>query len=349
MRAVSRIFEYLNLERKSEHGSWDYFAPIEKIRVLAAKLIGAGPDEIGISPNTSYGFNLAAQGLEFKKGDEVLVPEGEFPAGVYPWLNLKFRGVRIKFIRSEAGFFSFGNFLKAVNKKTKLVSVGFVQSFNGFKIDLEAIGIVCREKSIVFVVDGIQGVGNQEIDVKKCGIDLLTCGGQKWLLSPPGSGFFYVSRKLQKKIRPAFFGWMGVDWQYCWDNLRIYDKPPFESARRYEIGSYPYADLAGMAASLEMIEQIGVRKIQRHTLELLDYLIGYLQESGLRIVSNLDPLHRSAILTFAAKNAKSLHRQLMQKQIICSFREGNIRISPHFYNTPAEIDRLISALGKFGH
>lgn len=322
------------------------FELLDKIRDTIASMINCSPDEVALTTNTSYGFNIVANGLEFKSGDEIILSDVEFPANVYPWLNLKRKGVKIKFIRNENNFFSFENLLKVLNKKTKLLSLSFVQFFNGYKNDLEQIGKICQDNRMIFVVDGIQGIGASDLDVKKCNIDFLSCGAQKWLLSAPGTGFFYCSKDVLDKIRPAFFGWLGVDWKVKFTDLLRYNLKPFSSARRFEIGSYSYPNLRTFYASLNLLKKIGIANIEKQNQALLDRLIDYLQNSTYQIKSSLEPRHRSSILSFSAKNGQKLWQKLTKNKIIVSYREGLIRVSPHFYNSFEEIDRLIAILKK---
>ena len=189
-------------------------------------------------------------------------------------------------------------------------------------------------------------MGCQTLDVKKSHVNFLSCGAGKWLLSSPGTGFFYASEELQKKLKPVFFGWLGVDWKLRFEDLQHYDKTPFPSARKFEIGTYPYALLYILASSLKLITGLGVPNIEVHTKRLLDPLIEYLQDSPFEIKSSLEPEHRSGILSFTGRNAERLHQKLFRGQIICSFRENNLRISPHFYNTEEEIARFIQILRR---
>lgn len=331
------------LDESTEHHSFEL---LDQIRKIIAKMINSSDDEIALTFNTSYGLNIAASGLDFKAGEEILLSDCEFPANVYPWLNLREKGVKIKFIESENRFFSIENFIKSITSKTKLLSLSFVQFFNGYKNDLEKIGKICKANGIIFVVDGIQGVGSSVLDVKKSQIDFLSCGGQKWLLSAPGTGFFYCSKKFLSQLKPSFFGWLGVDWKIDFTDLLKYNLTPFNSARKFEIGSYSYSNLRTFYPSLKLLEKIGIPTIQKQNLALLDRLIDYLKNSPYRINSSLNPKHRSSIFSFSAKNGKELFEKLIKNNIIASYREGLIRLSPHFYNTTQEIDRLIRILQK---
>jgi cysteine desulfurase/selenocysteine lyase len=323
------------------------FAALDNIRRFGASLIGADKREVGFGFHTGFGLNIAAFGLPLKRGDEVLLSDVEFPSNVYPWMALRQRGVRVRFMRSRHGIFNIDNLVSAIGKSTRVLSLSFVQFFNGYKNDLEAIGAVCRERGIYFVVDGIQGCGHQPLDVHACGIDIFSSGGQKWLLAPLGTGIFYVRKDLQDHLSMPFASWLSVDWKLNFSDLFHYDLPFFNSARRFELGTYPYAHVHAMEAALKLIVSLGVKNIQRHNHALLDLLIAYLKSRDcFRIVSDLGPRHRSSILSFTCPGAKEVHAKLMKRKFICAFREGSIRISPHLFNNRFDILKLIDVLDR---
>ncbi|MDH4223017.1 MAG: aminotransferase class V-fold PLP-dependent enzyme [candidate division Zixibacteria bacterium] len=351
LRALKKTKEYYDALSLKKIMDMDEatFGMMDKIRTYIAKMIKAKPSEIGLVPNTSYGLNIVSNGLDWKRGDKILLSEVEFPANVYPWLNLKSKGVVIKFIKSKNGFFDIDNLLEAIDSGCRLLSLSYVQFFNGFKNDLKTIGKICEEKNLFFVVDGIQGIGCLDLDVSKCKIDFLACGGQKWLLSSLGTGFFYLSEKAKMKIKPAFFGWLGVDWKMNWADLLKHNLKPFSSVRKFEIGTYPFSTLWTMCSSLELFSEIGLKAVEKKVLSLLDILIDYLQNSPIQIKSSLDPKHRSGILSFSTKDCSKLHELLSRKKILTSFRENSIRVSPHFYNSFEEIEKLIQVLKKLNN
>jgi len=343
-KATEEYYKYLRLE-KTEDIDEASFRKLDEVRILIGRMIKAKPAEIAFAPHTSYGLNVAAWGLDLNPGDQILLSDVEFPANVYPWVNLKQKGLNIKFMPSKNRCFDINNFVKAIDTKTKVLSLSFVQFFNGFKNDLKTIGRICEEKDIFFVVDAIQGVGCLDLDVKECKIDLLSCGGQKWLLSSLGTGFFYLSSEAKREIEPSFFGWMGVDWKLKFSDLFKFDLPPFPSVRKFEIGTYPYSLIWTMHSSLKLLSEVGIENIERHNLALLDLLIEHLKKQDYQITSSLDPNHRSSILSFSGKKTKSLYDKLLKSKILVAYREGSIRVSPHFYNTAGEIERLIELLG----
>jgi cysteine desulfurase/selenocysteine lyase len=350
-KKVMEKFLYDSAHTENAHDA-ESFRIIEEVRGKCAKLIGAKSPEIALTTNTSYGLNLVCRGLKLKRGDEILLPEVEFPANIYPWLNLKSEGIRVKFIRCPNGFFDTNRFYDAITSKTRVFSVSFVQFFNGYKNDLKALGAICREKDVFFVVDGIQGVGNQVLDVKKCNIDLLSCGGHKWLLSPPGTGFVYLSSEAKRSLSAPFSGWLSVDW--CrgkknpdFSNLLRYDLTTFESARRFEFGSYPVVDIRGFNACLDVLLRAGIRNIERHNHMLLVPIVDFVRSSSrYRLQSSLEEKHLSSIINVTGRGIKGVHSRLTGEGIVTSFREGGIRISPHFYNTETEIQKLIDVLER---
>jgi len=342
------LYRYYEMTQYLEKSKIDHeaFASLDNIRKLGAAMIGAKSDEVGYGFSTTFGLNIAAFGLPLKSGDEILLSDVEFPANVYPWLALRERGIKVRFLKSSNKCFDIDIFRKAIGRKTRVLSLSFVQFFNGHKNNLEEIGRICKEKGLYFVVDGIQGCGTEEIDVRKCRIDILSSGAQKWMLSPLGTGYFYVRKELQRKLRFPFASWLAVDWKLKFTDLFHYDLPFFDSARRFEMGTYPYAHIFAMEAALEMISSLGVKNIQRHNHELLDSLISYLQaDAKYRIISSLVEENRSSILSFSFKGADRFHKRLSADKIIVSYREGGIRVSAHLFNDQTDIGRLMARLG----
>jgi len=327
---------------------FETFGMLDGIRKMCAELVGANADEIGFCPNTSLGLNICTSGLEWKPGDEVLLSELEFPADVYLLRPLTEKGVVVRYLKAEKGYVAPEELAVNLTPHSKLFITSFVQFFNGYKQDLAALAEVCHKNGTLLVVDGIQGVGNQQLDVHTSGVDFLAAGAQKWLLSSHGTGFFYCSRELQKKIKPAYFGWMGVDWKVDWTDLWKKDLQPFDSARRFEIGSHPHGPVRHFYWSLTLIKKAGLAKIEKYTRALLDLLVEYLSDSPYHLRSSREPPHRSSILSFSHPNGAELVKYLKSRKIIASYREGGVRVSPNFYNSPQEMERLIDELKRFG-
>jgi cysteine desulfurase / selenocysteine lyase len=348
------IKEHVDIRVASEKDDAHIAYPAaDDLRHSYAKLIGAHHRHIGIGSNTTFGLNLAAFGLPLKRGDEVLVSDIEFPAAVYTVKAAAVaRGLKVKYIKSIDRRFDVELFEKAITKKSRLLVISFVQFFNGYKNDLAAIGKLCKKHGIYFVVDGIQGMGVEPINVPKLGIDVFTSGCQKWMLAPQGCGFFYVSDEMREKIVPPFMSWTGADWKLKFTDLLHFDRPYFDSSRRFEMGYYAVLNILGMRAAVRLFEDLGIKNIQAHIHGLIDRLAAYIGTNPYyRITSTLVPKHRSAMFTFTCKDLETLHRELLKRKIILVHREGSIRVSVHLYHNEADIDSLIEVLDEFskGH
>jgi cysteine desulfurase/selenocysteine lyase len=319
-----------------------------EIRPILAEMINAHVEEIGFAYNTSYGLNIAAAGIDFKTGDEIILSDVEFPANTYVWTKLESRGVKVKFIKSRDMCFDIDIFKKAITSKTKLFSISFVQFFNGYRNDLIVIGKICQEHNIFFAVDGIQGVANIPLDVKQCKIDLLACGGYKWLMSPIGGGFFYLNKKAKLRIEPVQSGWFGVDWKGDVSNLLRHHLEPMKHADRFGMTLYPFLQMMGLHASVKFIKSIGLDRIYAHNQFLINNIMEYLDgHQYYRLATSSDPKHRSSILGIACVDPKGLQAWLKERRIITSYREGMVRVAVNFYNTREHIEKLIEELDRF--
>lgn len=329
--------------------SHDAFACADSLRKELAGFIGARKSEVGISSNTSFGLTLAAHGLPLKRGDEVLVSDVEFPAIIYAWRGAaEARGLKLTYVLSKDRRFDIDAFRRAISKRSKVLALSWVQFFNGFKNDLAELSHICKEHGMYFVVDGIQGVGAEPINVHRLGIDIFSCGCQKWMLSPQGCGFFYVADHVRKQLRSSYITWHSVDWKLKFDDLFKYDLPYFDGARRDELGYYAVLNLLAMRASVDIFRRLGIRNIRTHNYALIDRLADYVQRSSIyRITSTMQKRHRSSIFTFTGPRLIDLHRRLLKSGIICVRREGSIRISVHLFNNESDIDRLIRQLQSF--
>ncbi|MEW6411228.1 MAG: aminotransferase class V-fold PLP-dependent enzyme [Candidatus Zixiibacteriota bacterium] len=338
----------IRLEAKVDD-SHEAFAVHDKLRQDYAGLIGADKREVGVALSTTYGLNIAAFGLPLKEGDEVLVSDVEFPAAVYTFKGAaQARGFKVRFVESTDRFFDIEKFRKAITPRTRALVLSFVQYFNGFKNDLDQIGAICKEHDIVFVVDGIQGMGAEVIDVRKSQIDIFSSGCQKWMLAPQGCGFFYLSDDIRDRLVHSNMSWLSADWNVEFTNLFRFDLPYFDSARRFEMGYYAVLNLLGMNASVEIFKSLGIDNIQQHNHELIDRLVNHMRANSFySITSSMEGIHRSSIFTFKCPRLDELHAILGKRGIKVVKREGSIRVSVHLYNNEEDIDRLIAVLDEF--
>jgi cysteine desulfurase / selenocysteine lyase len=323
----------------------DIFASMAESRRLAARLIGAEPEEIALSINTGFGLSLAARALPLRAGDIVLASDREFPANVYPWMLLKDIGVTLELApTTPEGWPDEARLLERLrDPRVRVLAVSLVQFSNGYLVDLGRLSAATRASGAYLVVDAIQGVGQVPLDVGKVPVDVLACGAQKWLLSPWGSGFVYVRRELIRQLNPAVTGWMAFEGTDDFTRLTQYSDTLRGTAKRFELITLPYQDFVGMNSSLGLLLELGIENIAAHLRSLHAPVVAWAERSGARVVSPTDS-HGSGIICIAPENVSEAYRQLKAARIICSLREGAIRLSPHAYNTAAEMERVVSVL-----
>jgi cysteine desulfurase/selenocysteine lyase len=326
----------------------ELLAVLQAAREAVARLINADTGEIALATNTGHGLNLAARALPLQPGDVALVSDREFPANVYPWLLLKKQGIEVELAPCGSEGWPDEDYLveRLHDPRVRVLAVSFVQFATGYRADLDRLGAACRANGTFLVVDGIQGVGNSELDVRETAVDILSCGGQKWLLSPWGSGFVYVRKELVPVLEPTVTGWMAFEGMDDFSRLTNYNPTFRPDARRFEMVTLPYQDLYGMAESLRMLTEIGIADIARHTRALHEPVFKWADENGVRIASPRDDAHRSAIVCIAPDRPAEAYHTLKRAHVVCSLRERAIRLAPHCYNTVEEMERVLDVLDQ---
>src|SRR2546426_6891464 len=323
-------------------------AVLQAAREAIAGLLNAAPSEVALATNTSHGLNLAARALPLKPGDMVLVSDREFPANVYPWLLLQKQGIEVELAPCGAEGWPDEDYLveRLHDPRVRVLAVSFVQFANGYRADLDRLGVACRANGTFLVVDGIQGVGNSVLDVRETPVDVLACGGQKWLLSPWGSGFVYVRRELISVLEPAVAGWMAFEGTDDFSRLTEYN-PTFRSdARRFEMVTPPLPGFYRMNTSVRLLLELGIRDIVEHTRSLHEPIFRWADETGVRVVSPRAEAHRSAIVCLAPAHPVEAYHALKRAHVVCSLREGAIRLAPHCYNTVEEMERVLDVMDQ---
>jgi cysteine desulfurase / selenocysteine lyase len=323
------------------------FATLARSRELIGRLIGASTGEIALATNTSYGMNLAAFALPLSAGDVVVTPDLEFPANVYPWMQASVRrGVEYRRVAAPNGVVDTQSLIAALDQpRVRVLSVSWVGFAFGACVDLAALGVACRERGIYFVVDAIQGLGPLTLDLSRLHIDILACGAQKWLLSPWGSGFVYVRNGLVQQLEPHDVSWLGVRGSDDFTRLLDYDLAWREDARRFEFITLPFQDFAGMNASLELLHDLGPSRVSAHITGLADQIVQWAaHHEDVEIVTPAAPDRRAGIVAVRPRDPLATSARLREARIWHSLREGAIRLSPHAYNTSAEIDYTLSII-----
>lgn len=341
--ARKRIDQNLDMRTTGVIDDYKLFIQVAaKAKVLTGKLIDAEAERIAFVDNTTNGLNILAQGLPLSAGDEIILNNLEFPANVYPFLNLQSRGVVVKYAQAHAGVVSAEDVLALVTEKTRLISISQVQFLTGYRADMQMIGEYCRKHNICFCVDAIQGLGAIPLSVKDCYIDFLSCGTQKWLMGSMGLAFVYVSEVLQEQLHIANAGWLSVE--DAW-NLLDYQLVPRKTAEAFQPGTINAAGLFGFLGALELFEESTQEYREQRVLDNTEYFMQQLHAAGLPpLLQGVPRKNLSGIVTIAPREPERMFATLEQENITASLRERLIRFSPHYYNTTDEIDRVIAVL-----
>ena len=324
---------------------------VEETRRRAARLLGCAAEEVAFCRNTSEGVLWAAGSLPLAPGDEVLLVQGEYPANVLPWMAREARGVTWRLLRKRGRRITPDMVSEQWGERTRLLAVSFVQWDSGFRADLAGLARVVHARGGLLFCDAIQGLGALHLDVSESGVDLLAAGTHKWLLGLQGLGLFYCRRDLLRELAPLHVagGSLASDADRE-DAGSPYDRHFADEARRFEEGTRNYLGMAALAQSLALLEEIGIERIEARIHGLTDQLVAGVEKRGGRVESPRGPGEWSGIVLFAppggALPASEIARAMHAKQIAINAREGCLHAGLHFYNTVAEIDRLLAALDE---
>jgi selenocysteine lyase/cysteine desulfurase len=318
---------------------------VEEVRRLFGQLLNADPLNIAFIKNTSEGIGIVAEGLPWRAGDNVVTAAEEYPANIYPWLNLADRGVAVRRVESRDARLWLDDIRAAIDGHTRLVTLSFVEFASGFRNDLDAIGSLCRDKGVLFFVDAIQGLGVLPLDVQRTPIDFLAADGHKWLLGPEGAGIFYIRRELIDQLHPVGVGWNSVVGARNFARIDFTLKP---HAGRWESGSLNIAGITALGASLGLLLEFGIASIAERVLHLTEHLCEQARRAGFKVFSSGRPEDQSGIVSLIVPcgDVRKLVRRCREQGIVINQRAGRIRVSPHCYNSTEEIDRLVQQLGN---
>jgi selenocysteine lyase/cysteine desulfurase len=316
---------------------------------LFAKLVCARPAEIALVENTSMGLNIAANALHYPHGSKIVTTDLEYPTVVYPWLRKKL-GIKVHYVKNVKGKILLDDVEKAVDDKTVAVAISHVEYVNGFRHNLRVLSEIAHEHDAYLIVDAIQSAGTMQIDVKRDDVDFLTASCYKWLLSPPGAAYLYVKDELIEKFEPPFVGWASVNpkvfetidfWDIC--NLHL-----SKTASRFEVGTPSRISLIGAIEAMKMLLNFGLENIQKRISHVTDHLIETIRDAGFKLETPTEPQCRSGIVHFKIDKAQKTVDKLTKKGIIVAARSHGIRVSPHYYNTKEEIDKLMNEIARCG-
>ena len=326
----------------------DWYSEADQVRSSAARLIGASGDDIAFVPSAGVGLGWLMGGMDWREGDHIVTLEHEFPNNLYFPEVLAKKGVRFTRVEIPNGVFSLDRLMSALTSRTRLVLLTWINYSTGLRVPLEAIGVELRDRGIVFCVDGTQGVGALRLDVDKARIDFLVADAYKWLLSPPGIGFAYVSARVREWLAPAVYSWRShKNWR---DVNQLHDGAPElpDGAIRYEGGMQNFGGIFALGAVLDWMHELGPRSVEERVLELASKTRVVLRNRGGRLAADQGPGYDSPIVTarFPGVEAARLAKGLEIERIAVTARKGNLRVSPHLFNSEEDLETLSAALKR---
>ena len=316
-----------------------------KLRKMMATMINAGsPDDIALLKNTTEGICTVANGIDWRPGDNMILPLGEFPSNRLPWLALLQRGVEVREVDIRSNAEPEQALLEQMDDRTRLLSVSAVQWTDGLRLKLETLGLACRQNNSLFFVDAIQQMGAMQIDVEACAIDFLAADGHKWMLAPEGIAVFYCRQTIRQELQLAQLGWRMVDEPY---NFNRDHWQPSSTAARFEAGSPNILGQVAMHASIGLLLDTGM-----HTVEALVSENSKLLADGLtaitatELVRPFEPSRVSGIVSFKVPGRKpfQVHQALKKSNMTCAIRGDAIRLSPHFYQAGKPLQNILNII-----
>lgn len=319
---------------------WEHWlARRERARADVARLIGAEPEEIAFTTNTSSGMNLIVDALE--GAGRVVSCDLEFPVTTLPWLH---RGARVRMVEARGGVLRAGDVLAAAGDERSVICLSHVQYSNGLRMPIDEIGE--RKGSHLFVVNAAQSAGVFPLDVKRMKIDALCSTGHKWMLAGYGSGFVYLSRELLEKTRPRAVSWMSVEDPFAMRNDSYHLRP--DAAARAETGCPHFAGIFALGEAARQLLELGVEQVEGRALALNRRLTESLKAAGHEVLSPLgDERFRSAETLVRAADPRAAVRHLAQRRVAVTIKPEGFRAATHYFNDESDIARLVAALDEF--
>jgi selenocysteine lyase/cysteine desulfurase len=339
--AISAWLQQATAEGDTVWPNWA--AAVENTRRLAADLIQAQPGEIALVPNTTFGLNVVARGFPWREGDNVVVPENEFPSNLYAWMSLADIGVETRRVPVEHGRLDIQRLIEACDERTRLIAVSWVGYASGWRINVAELCRAAHERNVLVMLDAIQGLGVFPLDIAATGVDFLAADGHKWLLGPEGAGILYIRQGHLNLLKSVQAGWNSVVGRHDFNKI---EWRPREEAARFEGGTQNMVGCIGLGASLEMLRSLGVSSnsspIAEVVLSLAHEARSLLAERGAEFISPCEPGYDSGIITFRVpgRDPHELRKRCLANGVALSVRGGGIRISLHGYNNIDDLQRL---------
>jgi selenocysteine lyase/cysteine desulfurase len=318
---------------------------MDAARAGLGRLMKVDPAHIALTRNTAHGLSIVADGLRLEPGDNVIVAECEYPAVTFPWLAQQEHDIETRVLRTgDSIAITAERLAPLVDHRTRAISLSWVQFGTGYRADLKEIEDLAHAHDALLIVDVIQGLGGLAM-ADGLNLDVIATGGHKWLMAPHGVGGLYIAPSVIDRFRLVNMGALSTVDPFAFDPFGFHPKP---SARRYEEGTPNCLGTIGLAAALALIEEAGIERIDAHVQDLSRYATQELERIGCRVDSPHEDAHRSGIVMFRHPTATSEDcvRVLREAGVRCCVRSGDVRWSPHFYNTREDLDKAVAALPR---
>ncbi len=339
----------VQVENQGDIAWRDWAKGVETGRKRASQLLDCQASEVSFIPNTTYGINVIANGVPWQAGDNLVVPDNEFPSNLLPWKLLASRGVEVRLVPA-ADQLDIDRMMEFVDARTRIVTVSWVHYASGYRVDLAELCERVHAKGAKLFVDAIQGLGAFPLSVRDIAIDFLAADGHKWMLGPEGAGFMFIRQNHLDWLNPIMMGWGSVQ--------QAHDFAPQQAelkneASRYEGGSANMIGLLGLSASLQVLLEAGCHQASsgfaNTILDTSQYLETKLKQLGATVFRTSNPNRQSGIVSFEINghDSQRIRQTLLDENIVVSVRHHRIRAAVHAYNTKQDVDRLIAGLPAF--
>lgn len=345
-RVAAAVHQFTDLWSASGAAAWygPWLGEIEQLRERFAALIGAAPGEIALFPSVTTALTAVASAFDYARRPNVVISDLEFPTTVYQWLAKESRGVKLEMVRSPDHLSVPADlYARTVNERTQLLVASHVYFTSGVIQDIRTLTGIAHAHGASCLIDAYQSIGQLPTDVHEAGVDFLVTGGLKWLLGGPGVAYLYVRREAAQQLQPADVGWFAHRHQFEFD---VHHFEYADGARRFEGGTPPVAAVYAGRAGIDLVAEIGVPQIRRRQVELLSVAVEEARRRGLRPRMPGGVEDQAGIVTIPRKDPRAVVAGLAQRGIIVDSRPGIVRLSPYFYNTPEECERVVAAIAE---
>ena len=341
-KSAEAMKEYIDALASAGEPSMDGLLAMQQtFRDQSAKLLDVQPHEIAFIRNTTDGLSLALHSIDWKPGDNMIVQEDAFPASLYVAAYC-FPRVEKRYVPLRDGGEFYARLNRQIDDRTRAVVVDYVHFLSGFRLDLKQLGELKQHRNFYLIVDGIQGLGAVQVSLKDTGVDFFSAGGVKWLNAPAGTGIFYLRQEILNELIPFHVGWASAEYE----NLNSFYpvRPLYSDSRRFQSANENFIGMNGLVESLKMVHEIGPEKIENSIMAITEKAISILKKHGFILLTPDQWKHRAGIVTFKHPKieSKTIFEHLQKQKIVCSLREGYIRLAFHFYNTDEEFQQVVS-------